>query len=117
MRLLTHNTMRNNTQEAKGAGYPLRIDATQIVVDDNNDNVDSEQQIAFVKGVMGMLNWKALVNAAASVGLYSLPPELSEDMSKDEEFCKALYHVLMNVHVIQGECETVHNTHHAAFWA
>ena len=35
MRLLTHNTMRNNTSEAKGKGFPLKITAVEVKVIDN----------------------------------------------------------------------------------
>jgi hypothetical protein len=61
MRLLTHNTLRNNSAAANGKGFPLRIKAAEIRVDENKDDDDDEMQIAFVKGVLGMLDWSILV--------------------------------------------------------
>ena len=36
------------------------------------------------------------------MGIPTLPPALTVEMAEDPEFCKALYHVLMNVHLIEG---------------
>jgi multifunctional methyltransferase subunit TRM112 len=36
------------------------------------------------------------------MGLTTLPPTLTEDLAKDPTFLKALYHVLMNVHLVKG---------------
>ena len=60
MRLLTHNTMRNNTQDAKGQGYPLKITAVEVRVIDNPGGV-GEQEMAFVKHILPTLEWSALV--------------------------------------------------------
>lgn len=108
MRLLTHNTLRNNSAEANGKGFPLKITAIEVRVDDddNNDQTNSEQQqqreIAFVKGILGILDWPALVRGASQMGLNTLPPTLSEELVKDPTFLRALYHVLMNVHLVKG---------------
>ena len=32
----------------------------------------------------------------------TLPPTLTEDLANDTEFIRALYHVLMNVHLVRG---------------
>jgi len=61
MRLLTHNMMRNNSAAAEGKGYPLRITATEIRVDDDGEGADAGQQVALVKGVLDTLDWSALV--------------------------------------------------------
>jgi hypothetical protein len=67
MRLLTHNTLKNNTAEAKGKGFPLRITASEVKVQESSGNnegvlmMDDERQVAFVKGVLSMLDWPALV--------------------------------------------------------
>lgn len=65
MRLLTHNTLKNNTAEAKGKGFPLRITASEVKVQESSGNgalmMDNERRIAFVKGVLAMLDWPALV--------------------------------------------------------
>ena len=104
MRLVTHNTLRNNAADAKGGGYPLRITATQTVVDDSSDNIGSfsDREIAFVKGILGILDWDTLLAASSSIGLSTLPPALTEELAQDDEFLAALYHILMNVHVTEG---------------
>jgi len=63
MRLLTHNTLRNNSAEAKGKGFPLRITATEIRVEENNEEV-TEQQLEFVKNMLSRIDWPALVKVS-----------------------------------------------------
>jgi multifunctional methyltransferase subunit TRM112 len=36
------------------------------------------------------------------MGIQALPPALTEEMANDPEFLQALYHILMNVHLIKG---------------
>jgi len=36
------------------------------------------------------------------MGLTALPPTLTEDLANEPTFLRALYHVLMNVHLIKG---------------
>mmetsp|Transcript_7831 Transcript_7831/g.10266 ORF Transcript_7831/g.10266 Transcript_7831/m.10266 type:complete len:139 (-) Transcript_7831:316-732(-) len=106
MRLLTHNALTNNSAAAKGNGYPLKIMAKVVRVDDaDNTAVSDEQrqrQMMFVKGVLPSLDWGALVKAAAELGIPTLPHTLTAEMADDVDFCKALYHVLMNVHLMEG---------------
>jgi multifunctional methyltransferase subunit TRM112 len=103
MRLLTHNTLRNNSESAKGKGFPLKITATEIRVDDPSTHaVDAEQQIQFCRGILSMLDWPALVAAATDMGLSTLPPILTQDLASNEAFLQALYHILLHVHLIQG---------------
>ena len=63
MRLLTHNMLRNNSAAAEGKGFPLKITATEIRVDDDDggEGANAEQQVAIVKGVLDTLDWSALV--------------------------------------------------------
>lgn len=102
MRLLTHNTLRNNSAAANGKGFPLRITAAEIRVDDKKDDDDDAMQIAFVKGILGMLELSTLVQGASEMGLSTLPPALTDEMANDPTFLRALYHVLMNVHLVRG---------------
>ncbi len=103
MRLLTHNSLRNNSNDANGKGYPLKITAIEVRVDDSSEvGTDPEREIAFVKGILGMLDWKILVQGAAQLGLKTLPASLTEDLANDTAFLRALYHVLMNVHLVKG---------------
>ena len=123
MRLLTHNTLRNNEKDGskKGktnGGFPLKITATEIkVVDQDLENRD--RHISFVKGILPMLHWKALVQVrrtnttnwlktnllskgALEMGITSLPNEFTEEMANEDDFLIALYQVLMNVHLVRG---------------
>ena len=36
------------------------------------------------------------------MGIPTLPPTLTEELAADTTFLLALYHVLMNVHLVQG---------------
>lgn len=63
MRLLTHNTMKNNSADAKGKGFPLWITAAEVRVDDSSEPI-TDGQIAFVKGVLPTLEWSALVKVS-----------------------------------------------------
>ena len=65
MRLLTHNALRNHAANAKGRGYPLKIVATEIRIDDQEEKMHNpEQEIAFMKGILGMLDWSTLVSVS-----------------------------------------------------
>lgn len=95
--------MRNNSADADGKGYPLKITAVEVRVDNSSEvGTDPAREIAFVKGILGMLDWKILVQGAAEMGLNTLPRTLSEELASDEGFLRALYHVLMNVHLVKG---------------
>lgn len=62
MRLLTHNTLRNNTKDAGSGGYPLRITPVEVKVVDNPEAVDvGDREVNFVKHVLPTLEWQALV--------------------------------------------------------
>ena len=39
---------------------------------------------------------------AADLGLKTLPPTFTEEAAADPAFLRALYHVLMNVHLVRG---------------
>ena len=103
MRLLTHNTMRNNTKDADGKGFPLKITAVEVRVVDNPDATNvGQKEIDFVKHMLPVLDWPALVQGAAQLGIPTLPPQLTEQLAQDPAFLQALYHILMNVHLVKG---------------
>lgn len=103
MRLLTHNTLRNNSKEAKGKGFPLAITAVDVKVIDNPDaGATEDRDIEFVKRMLPVLEWPALVKAASEVGISTLPPTLTTDLAESRPFLQALYHILMNVHLMKG---------------
>jgi hypothetical protein len=67
MRLLTHNTMQNNSKEANGKGFPLRITAIEVKVIDNPDAGEvGTREIDFVKRFLPSLEWSALVQVCCS---------------------------------------------------
>lgn len=100
MRLLSHNTLKNNMKEAK-SGFPLKITATEIRVD---NATPSSEDLDFVQNLLPILDWPALVDAAVQIGLPAgaLPPNLTDELATNKEFLGALYHVLMNVHLVRG---------------
>ena len=103
MRLLTHNTMINNTKDADGKGFPLKITAVEVRVVDNPDATNvGQKEIDFVKHMLPVLDWPALVQGAAQLGIPTLPPQLTEQLAQDPAFLQALYHILMNVHLVKG---------------
>mmetsp|Transcript_9561 Transcript_9561/g.17236 ORF Transcript_9561/g.17236 Transcript_9561/m.17236 type:complete len:136 (-) Transcript_9561:561-968(-) len=107
MRLLTHNVMRNNTSAASHSETPFRITATQVRVDEptipSNNSTDNERrEIEFAKHTLPILKWKSLLQGASAMGLDSLPPSVTPELANDEGFLRALYHVLMDVHLVNG---------------
>lgn len=60
MRLLTHNSLRNNTAEAKGRGFPLQITCGSVRIHEES-TLDADQQLAFVQKMLPTLDWPALV--------------------------------------------------------
>lgn len=108
MRLLTHNVMRNNTAAASQSASPLRITATQVRVDDPpaaaGPGADDarRREIDFARHTLPILDWEALLQGAQALGLQSLPPRVTPELAQDEDFLRALYHVLMNVRLVNG---------------
>jgi len=43
------------------------------------------------------------IQGAADLGLNSIPTTLTDEMAHDDGFLKVLYHILMNVRVLQGK--------------
>jgi multifunctional methyltransferase subunit TRM112 len=100
MRLLTHNVLRANM--ATSTDKPLKITPIEIRVDEPNPNTTSQREVAFTKSLLPSLDYPALLSGAAALGLNSLPPEITAELVEDEAFLRALYHVLMNVHLVNG---------------
>lgn len=54
--------MRNNSKEADGKGFPLRITAVEVKVVDHPDaGAVTDNEISFVKHILSTLDWPALV--------------------------------------------------------
>jgi deoxyribose-phosphate aldolase len=60
--------MRNNSKEAEGNGYPLRITAVEVKVVDNPEaGAVGAKEIDFVKHMLPILEWSALVQVGSMV--------------------------------------------------
>ena len=47
--------------------------------------------------------WQSFeTQAAVAMGIPTLPPTLTEELATERSFLLALYHILMNVHLVQG---------------
>jgi len=100
MKLLTHNVLSSKCLKGVSVGYPLRLNATDIKV------VDVDYNSEFVSRMIPKLNYSALYDAAQSIGHHSgLPDKLVEDYEHDEDFLKAVHHVLLEVDVVSGDLE------------
>ena len=95
MRLITHNMLMCNIKGVTN-GFPLGIEAADVRVEEADYNED------FIKNFIPKLEWSALVQGAASLNVTDLPAELTDELQQDPEFMKKLHHVLLEVHLIEG---------------
>lgn len=101
MRLLTHNFLQSNVRGTT-RGYPLKINPSELLVEDSP--VDKE----LVRKMLPKIKYFAVVAALAEISekspskLPEIPNELPEG-DLDESVLEALYQVLFNVHVLEGE--------------
>eukprot|EP01147_Barroeca_monosierra_P007747 gene7747-626_t len=107
MKLLTHNLLRSRV---KGVlkGYPLGINATSIETKDVEFNAD------FIARMLDRIEWIVLVNAATSLGVDPaiIPQEIPSDAAQNEEFLRALHHILLEIEVIEGHLECPESGRH-----
>lgn len=101
MRLLTHNLLACH---AKGCGsssnnFPLQLRNVQLEL------IDAEYNPVFLKGFLPKLAWPALVATARQLGDTTLPEQAPDFITSEpsEEFFQLLHHVLLEVHVAEGE--------------
>jgi multifunctional methyltransferase subunit TRM112 len=85
-------------------GYPLKIEATQVVVEESP--MDSD----LVKKTLAKLEYSAVVTALQEIADATdpKPPEIPTELPADggeieSSVLEALYHVLFNIHVIEGD--------------
>lgn len=98
MRLLTHNLLACH---AKGCGsssnnFPLELRNVQLEL------IEAEWNEAFLRGFLPKLDWPALVHAAQQLGQGGLPPN-APDLQASEETLRALHHILLELHIAEGE--------------
>jgi multifunctional methyltransferase subunit TRM112 len=77
-------------------GFPLGIEASDIKEEEADFNED------FIKNFIPKLEWSALVAGATAMNITDLPAELTDELKGDVEFLKKLHHILLEVHLIEG---------------
>lgn len=101
MRLITHNMLASNVKGVEN-GFPLVIEATAT------EERESEFSAEFVENMLPKLEWQAFTVAAAQLGLdakWALPDAAGVAAARaadDEAFLRAVHHVLLDVHVLEG---------------
>ena len=67
--------------------------------------IDAEYNPVFLKGFLPKLAWPALVATARQLGDTTLPEQAPDFITSEpsEEFLQLLHHVLLEVHVAEGE--------------
>ncbi|KAJ4960287.1 hypothetical protein NE237_020197 [Protea cynaroides] len=96
MRLLTHNMLSSNIKGVSN-GFPLRLDVENSVSKEVEFNPD------FLRNMFSKIDWKALVDAARSMGYAELPEEAPDSSMLDsDEFLKKFHHALLELHLDEG---------------
>ncbi|KAJ6405176.1 hypothetical protein OIU84_013198 [Salix udensis] len=96
MRLFTHNMLSSNIKGVAN-GFPLRIEVDQVVEKQVDFNPD------FLQNMFPKLEWKALVDAARTMGYTELPEEADSSMLESEDFLRKLHHALLELHLEEGD--------------
>ncbi|KAJ3755232.1 hypothetical protein EV360DRAFT_50083 [Lentinula raphanica] len=113
VRLITHNLLACHVKGCTSNNFPLQLQNVQIELREADFNPD------FLKTFLPKLEWKALVDSAKEARIYleflrklqliiapiqlgdtSLPLEQPEML--DDEFLKNLHHVLLEIHIEEG---------------
>ncbi|GAB4861220.1 hypothetical protein Ancab_036378 [Ancistrocladus abbreviatus] len=95
MRLLTHNMLSSNIKGVSN-GFPLGIEAEKVVEKQVDMNAD------FLKNMFHKVEWKALVDAAKTVGYSELPEEADSSLLNSEDFLKKFHRALLELHLEEG---------------
>jgi hypothetical protein len=59
--------MRNNSKDAEGKGFPLRISAVEVKVVDNSTSQVGKREVEFVRHMLPTLEWSALVQVRVTL--------------------------------------------------
>lgn len=97
MKLLTHNML---TSPGQRNGFPLAIEVEKMEV------VDAEFNADFVARMVEKLEYPALVATVAALPAEvdsKLPAEVPAEFAENEEFLRALHHVLLEVDILEGQ--------------
>ncbi|KAK1927455.1 hypothetical protein DB88DRAFT_478108 [Papiliotrema laurentii] len=94
VRLITHNLLSCHVRNCNKDNFPLVFSDVELVIRESEVNYD------FLRRFLPKLDWTALVDTARSLGDESLPDEQPAEMT--EEQLRALHHVLLEMHVEEG---------------
>ncbi|KAH7339892.1 trm112 [Rhizoctonia solani] len=97
VRLITHNILACHAKNCNSNNFPLKFKDAQLVVKEAEFNPD------FLRKFMPRLEWGALVDTAKQLGDESLPEMQPAPGTEDEEFLQKLHHVLLEIHVEEGQ--------------
>ncbi|KDP22869.1 hypothetical protein JCGZ_00456 [Jatropha curcas] len=95
MRLLTHNMLSSNIKGVSN-GFPLRVEVEKVIEKQVDFNPD------FLKHMFPKIEWKALVDAARTMGFAELPEDAESSMLDSDEFLKKFHHALLELHLEEG---------------
>ncbi|OAY43740.1 multifunctional methyltransferase subunit TRM112 homolog A [Manihot esculenta] len=95
MRLLTHNMLSSNIKGVSN-GFPLRIEVEKVIEKEVDCNPD------FLINMFAKIEWKALVDAARTMGYAELPEEAESSMLDSDEFLRKFHHALLELHLEEG---------------
>ncbi|KAF5746303.1 hypothetical protein HS088_TW06G00474 [Tripterygium wilfordii] len=96
MKLLTHNML---TSTVKGVvnGFPLRIEVEKTLEKQVDFSAD------FLRNLFYKVDWKALVEAAQTMGYAELPEEAPDStVLESEDFLKKFHYALLELHLEEG---------------
>eukprot|EP00056_Hartaetosiga_gracilis_P020588 m.20439 g.20439 ORF g.20439 m.20439 type:complete len:124 (+) comp8576_c0_seq2:105-476(+) len=97
MKLLTHNMLKSHIKGVR-EGYPLGLEASKV------EMKEVEFNQGFIVKMLDRIKYNVLYKTAQSLevaeGLPVLPPDDAED---NEEFLRAVHHVLLEVEIIEGK--------------
>ncbi|KAG7356668.1 Trm112p-like protein [Nitzschia inconspicua] len=105
MRLLTHNFLQSNVKGTTN-GYPLKIEATNIIVE------ESPMDVGLVTRMVAKVDYGALVAAVAEIRATELlaaeqipdiPTEKPDlQVTDSNALLEALHVILFNIHILEG---------------
>ncbi|KIJ49368.1 hypothetical protein M422DRAFT_27732 [Sphaerobolus stellatus SS14] len=97
VRLITHNLLACHAKGCTANNFPLAFKDIEVETREAEYNED------FIRGFLPKIEWNALVSAAKQLGDNSLPEQQPDFEMVDEGLLKALHHVLLEIHVENGQ--------------
>ncbi|KAG0167979.1 hypothetical protein DFQ30_005410 [Apophysomyces sp. BC1015] len=84
--------------------FPLRFEDAQVELIEADYNPD------FLVNMLPKIEWEALTSTAVQLGISTLPPQIPENATENEDFLKALHSVLLeHGKMICANCQHVYN--------